>query len=117
MAKSFTDGTARIEALLARPGMIEAVTEIRERGDAEDRVYAMNLAMIRQAGKLTQVELASRLDVTQGAVSHLEQRGDTLLSTLQNYLEAAGATNPRIVVTVAGREVEMELSSITARRR
>jgi len=113
MTKSFIDGTARIEALLARPGMAEAVAELRKRADEEDRVYAMNLAMIRQAGKLTQAELASKLEVTQGAVSHLEKRGDALLSTLQNYLEAAGATNPRIVVTVAGREVELELSSIT----
>ena len=105
-------GNERIDALLSKPGMAEEVEEIEQRARAEDRVYAMGLAMIREAGNLTQTELAARLDVTQGAVSRLEARGDALLSTLQNYLEAAGATHPRLVVTVNGSEVELDLSDV-----
>ena len=115
MTKTFIDGNTRLDALLAQPGMAERVAEIHDRANEEDRAYAMSLAMIREAGNLTQVELASRLDVTQGAVSRLEKRDDALLSTLQNYLEAAGATNLRLVVSVAGKDVELELAAVTRR--
>ena len=115
MTKTFVHGNDRIDALLAKPGMAQKVAEIQERADTEDRAYAMSLAMIREAGTLTQVELASRLGITQGAVSRLENRGDTLLSTLQNYLEAAGAIHPRLVVTVGGKDIELELSALTRR--
>lgn len=115
MTKSFIHGNDHIDALLAKPGMAEKVAEIQDRADSEDRAYAMSLAMIREAGNLTQVELAARLAVTQGAVSRLETRGDALLSTLQNYLEAAGAIRPRLIVTVAGKDVELELSALTNR--
>ena len=56
-----------------------------------DRVYAMNLAMIRKAAQMTQVEVARKLGVGQGVVSRLEHRGDMLLSTLYDYLTATGA--------------------------
>jgi DNA-binding transcriptional regulator YiaG len=115
MAKTFVEGNDRLDALLAKPGMAERVAEIHDRADEEDRAYAMSLAMIREAGNLTQVELAHRLEVTQGSVSRLEKRDDALLSTLQNYLEAAGATNLRLVVSVAGKDVELELSAVTRR--
>lgn len=115
MAKTFVAGNDRLDALLAKPGMAERVAEIHDRADEEDRAYAMSLAMIREAGNLTQVELAHRLEVTQGSVSRLEKRDDALLSTLQNYLEAAGATNLRLVVSVAGKDVELELSAVTRR--
>jgi len=35
-----------------------------------------------------------------------EHRGDLLLSTLANYLRATGATDPSIVVTAGGHDVE-----------
>ncbi len=47
-----------------------------------DRVNAMNLAMIRKAVQMTQVEVARKLGVGQGVVSLLEHRDDMLLSTL-----------------------------------
>jgi hypothetical protein len=46
-----------------------------------DRVYAMNLAMIRKAAQMTQVEVARKLGVGQGAAPRLERRDDMLLST------------------------------------
>ena len=72
-------------------------------------VYAMNLAMIRKAAQMTQVEVARKLGVGQGVVSRLEHRDDTLLSTLYDYLMATGAG---IVVTVHGQRIELDLARL-----
>ena len=72
----------------------------------------MNLAMIRKAGDLTQVEIAEKLGVGQGVVSRLERRSGMLLSTLADYLLATGAENARIVITVKGTEVELDLTHL-----
>ena len=77
-----------------------------------DRVYAMNLAMIRKAAQMTQVEVARKLGVGQGAVSRLESRGDMLLSTLYGYLTATGADAASIVVIVHGRRIELDLGRL-----
>ncbi len=111
----FARGNERIAELMARPGMAEAVAELEARADEDDRVFAMSLAMIREAAKLTQIELAEKLAVTQGAISRLENRDDVLLSTLRSYLEATGASDPRIVMTVNGRQVELPLAEIERR--
>lgn len=104
----FVSGDERLERMLA-----EIPEEEIERFDAEademDRVYAMSLAMVREAGKRTQAEIARELKVTQGAVSQLEKREDMLLSTLRSYLTATGAENPRILVTVNGHDVELAI--------
>lgn len=113
--REFIRGNERIAELMARPGMAEAVAEISARSDEDDRVFAMSLAMIREAAKLTQIELAEKLAVTQGAISRLENRDDVLLSTLRTYLEATGASDARIVVTVKGQEVEVELAQLDRR--
>lgn len=108
----FVKGDSHLERLLAKPGMRAAVDEIREGTREMDRVYADSLAAIRKAGELTQAQVAERLGVGQAAVSRMEARGDVLLSTLNDYLEAAGATDPRIVVVLNGVEVELALDSL-----
>jgi DNA-binding XRE family transcriptional regulator len=106
--KDFVNGDDRLDRMLA-----EIPVEEAERFDAEademDRVHAMSLAMVREAGKRTQAEIARELKVTQGAVSQLEKRDDMLLSTLRSYLTATGAENPRILVTVNGHDVELAI--------
>ena len=77
-----------------------------------DRVNAMNLAMIRKAAQMTQVEVARKLGVGQGVVSRLEHRDDMLLSTLYDYLMATGAEGASIVVTVHGHRIELDLSGL-----
>jgi transcriptional regulator with XRE-family HTH domain len=72
----------------------------------------MNLAMIRKAAQMTQVEVARKLGVGQGAISRLENRTDMLLSTLYDYLTATGADGASIVVTVRGRKIELDLSRL-----
>ena len=73
------------------------------------RVYAMNLAMIRKAAQMTQVEVARKLGVGQGVISRLEHRDDMLLSSLYDYLMATGADGAGIVVTVHGQRIELDL--------
>jgi transcriptional regulator with XRE-family HTH domain len=69
----------------------------------------MNLAMIRKAAQMTQVEVARKLGVGQGAISRLANRADMLLSTLYDYLTATGAEAASIVVTVRGHKIELAI--------
>jgi len=50
----------------------------------------LSLQQLRKAMRLTQVEMADRLGVSQDTISRFEQRADMLLSTLQSYVEAIG---------------------------
>ena len=106
--KNFVNGNDRVERMLA-----QVPAEVIEQFQAEtaelDRIHAMSLAMVREAGKRTQAEIARELHVTQGAVSQMENRDDMLLSTLRSYITATGAENPRILVTVNGRDVELTI--------
>lgn len=107
-----------LDELLELPGMRSTV-EAGKRANAErDRVYLDSLAAIRKAaGNLTQDEVAPKLGVKQAAVSRVESRGDLLLSTLGDYLEAVGATQPRIVAVIGGMEVELDLHALSKSQR
>jgi len=50
------------------------------------------LSELRTLAGLTQAQMAKRLGMTQGAVSGLEAREDTYVSTLRKYVEALGAS-------------------------
>lgn len=106
---NFRRGNDRLNELLARPEIAAAVAEVEVEAREMDRVYAANLATIRRAGALTQVEVAAKLGVGQAVVSRLERRHDMLLSTLADYLHATGAEQPRIVAILNGVEVELDL--------
>ncbi|MES2095051.1 MAG: helix-turn-helix transcriptional regulator [Actinomycetota bacterium] len=112
---TFVRGDDRLVTTLERPEIARAVAEIATEAVEFDRAHAMSLAMIREAGKLTQTDIARALKITQGAVSQVENRGDVLLSTLRSYLVAAGASDPRIVVSVNGRDVVVDLAAIAER--
>jgi DNA-binding transcriptional regulator YiaG len=112
----FVRGNARLGKLLARPDIAAGVAEIEAEAREMDRVYAENLAMIRRASDLTQVEVAEKLGVGQAVVSRLERRSDMLLSTLADYLHATGAEHPRIVVVLNGMEVELDLDQFRGPR-
>jgi transcriptional regulator with XRE-family HTH domain len=51
---------------------------------------SMPLFELRQARKLSQEELAARLNVKQAAVSKVERRTDLYISTLRRHIEAMG---------------------------
>jgi DNA-binding transcriptional regulator YiaG len=108
----FVRGNARVDRLLADPQLAADVADAHAAADEMDRVYAMNLAMIRKAAQMTQAEVARKLGVGQGVVSRLEHRDDMLLSTLHDYLMATGAESAGIVVTVHGQRIELDLSRL-----
>ncbi len=66
--------------------------ESRARVDARVReaITAMPLGKLRRARNLTQVAIAEKLQVDQGAVSKIERRADMYVGTLREYIEAAG---------------------------
>jgi DNA-binding transcriptional regulator YiaG len=111
---AFVRGNDHLDRLLADPQIAADVAQAHAEAEEMDRVYAMNLAMIRKAAQLTQVEVARRLGVGQAAVSRMENRGDMLLSTLYDYLTATGADAASIVVTVHGHRIELDLGSLRA---
>lgn len=108
----FVRGNEHLDRLLSDPQIAADVADAQAQADEMDRVYAMNLAMIRQAAQMTQVEVARKLGVGQGAVSRLENRADMLLSTLYDYLTATGADAASIVVTVHGHKIELDLGQL-----
>ncbi|MBL7487315.1 helix-turn-helix transcriptional regulator [Frankia sp. AgB1.9] len=113
-ASTFVRRNERLDQLLSDPQLAADVAEAHAAAEEMDRVYAMNLAMIRKAAQMTQTEVAKKLGVGQAAVSRLESREDMLLSTLYDYLTATGADAASIVVTVHGRRIELDLASIRA---
>jgi transcriptional regulator with XRE-family HTH domain len=66
----------------------EAQKRVEGRVDAEYRALA--LAELREAQDLTQVQLAEKLGIDQGAISKIERRTDMYLSTLRNVIQAMG---------------------------
>ena len=108
----FVRGNERLDELLADPQLAADVAAAHADAEEMDRVYAMNLAMIRKAAQMTQVEVARKLGVGQGVVSRLEHRDDMLLSTLYDYLMATGADGAGIVVTVHGQLIELDLARL-----
>jgi transcriptional regulator with XRE-family HTH domain len=62
----------------------------------------IDLAGIRRAAGLTQIELAANMGVGQAHISKIERQSDMLLSTLASYLSAVGART-ELVVDVGGR--------------
>lgn len=108
----FVRGNEHLDRLLSDPQIAADVADAHAEAEEMDRVYAMNLAMIRKAALMTQVEVARKLGVGQGAVSRLESRGDMLLSTLYEYLTATGADSASIVVVVHGQRIELDLGRL-----
>lgn len=81
--------------------MARSFTELRNRMSPEARqrierrvrktLLEMDLQEVRQrVAGVTQSELAELMDVTQGAISQLENRHDALLSKLAEYIHALG---------------------------
>ena len=69
----------------------------------------IDLAEIRRAAGLTQVELATALGTSQGQISRIERQSDMLVSTLIAYLTALGV-EASLVVLVGGKTIAQELT-------
>jgi transcriptional regulator with XRE-family HTH domain len=70
----------------------------------------IDLAAIRKATGLTQVQLAAKLGVGQAAVSKIERQSDMLLGTLTAYLSALGV-DAQIVVEVGNETLMYDLTT------
>ena len=82
MAKSFNK---------LRDGMSELRRE-KVAAQTEELLASLPLHEIRLARKLSQEDIAARLDVKQAAVSKVEHRADIYISTLRRHIEAMGGT-------------------------
>jgi transcriptional regulator with XRE-family HTH domain len=75
----------------------------------------IELAAIRRAAGITQVELAAQLGVGQAQVSKIERQNDMLLSTLASYLVALGV-RAQLLVEVGERTETYDLSATKGNR-
>lgn len=57
---------------------------------ARAEIERIGYRALRKARKLTQEEIAERLDISQPSVAALERRTDVMLSTLSKYIDALG---------------------------
>jgi transcriptional regulator with XRE-family HTH domain len=78
----------------------------QKRRGASDRIET--LQELRVQTKMTQVELAEVLGVTQATLSKLERRADVKVSTLRAYVESLGG-ELEIVAKLGDRSVAVEL--------
>jgi len=80
MARNFRELEARMS-----PGS-------RARSDAKTKKMIAEMALdeLREARELTQQHLANLLGINQAAVSKMERRADTYISTLQSMIRAMG---------------------------
>src|ERR1700757_1478005 len=94
-----------------------------------DRLYSWNaiwhqssialvidLAEVRRAAGVTQVQLAVALKMSQGQISRIERQRDMLLSTLAAYLTALGV-EAQIVVQVGDQTMAYGLTAGSGERR
>jgi transcriptional regulator with XRE-family HTH domain len=69
--------------------------------------HAKTLKDFRKAVGKTQAQVAESLGIKQHAVSQLEQRSDTYVSTLRKFLETLGMRLELSVVTAKGTKIEL----------
>lgn len=110
------------DEVTAKPGAKAAIARARKQSLEEIRLYEL-----RHAEAVSQVELAGRLEVTQGAISKFEHADDVRVSTLRDYLEALGARlelvavfdeeERRVPVHLGGPSADVEGGSSTGSSR
>jgi DNA-binding Xre family transcriptional regulator len=108
---------------MARTRFSELRKQVEARPGAKDRLAAkraetleeIRLYELRHHEAVSQMELAGRLEVTQGAISKLESSEDVRVSTLRQYLEALGARIELVAVFAdEDRRVPIHLGKDTA---
>jgi DNA-binding XRE family transcriptional regulator len=69
--------------------------------------HAATLTDFRKAVGKTQAEVAKELGIKQNAVSQLEKRSDTYVSTLRRFLKSLGMTLELSVVAKTGARIDL----------
>jgi transcriptional regulator with XRE-family HTH domain len=70
----------------------------------------LSLAVLRVRQKLTQVQMAKKIKMSQSDVSRAEQREDCLVSTLDRYAKGLGG-KLRLVIEIKGQAYTIGLQS------
>lgn len=100
----------------ARPGGKEGLERARAQLDEERAAHQQGLAAVRRARHLTQVQLASVLDVAQPEVSRIERQADMLLSTLASYVAAMGGELQITARFPDGGSARLDIGDLTGHR-
>ena len=85
--------------------------------EAHAELNRIGFHKLRQARQQTQVAIAERLKIGQGAVSRMEKQSDFLLSTLREYVGALGGDLELRVVFPDGNFVIETLAPATSARK
>lgn len=83
------------------------VERLAQKKIEEMLAHAQTLKDFRKAVGKTQAQVAESLGIKQHAVSQLEQRSDTYVSTLRKFLETLGMRLELSVVTAKGTKIEL----------
>lgn len=83
------------------------VTAASQQKIEEMLAHATTLTEFRKAVGKTQAEVAKSLGINQNAVSQLEKRSDTYVSTLRRFLESLGLTLELSVVNKEGVRIDL----------
>lgn len=83
MTKKFSEIVGGIDP--ERRARIDAIKE-----EARAEIVAFNLAELRRARSMTQMELAQRLERAQASISAMENADDNLVSTVRSVVEGMG---------------------------
>lgn len=97
--------TKKFRDLVLRTMTVEQRARAAERAKA--MLMEMNLAELRKARQLSQLEMAKKLKTTQSSISRLEHQADMYLSTLREYVEASGG---RLDLIARYRDTEIRLN-------
>jgi len=86
--------------------------------EAHAELERIGFHKLRQARQQTQVAVAERLNIAQGAVSRMEKQSDFLLSTLREYVGALGGQlELRVVFPDADFVIETLAQSPSTKKR
>ena len=86
--------------------------------EAHAELERIGFGKLRQARQQTQIAVAEKLNIPQGAVSRMEKRSDLLLSTLREYVDALGGRlELRAVFPDANFELETLADSETVKKK
>lgn len=77
---------------------------------AQEEIFEMRLALLREELELSQVEIAKRLGISQPSVANLEKRGNEIkIASLKRYVEAMGGKLSINVELPDGKQIGMTL--------
>lgn len=80
MAKKLSELTSKVSKKVNADASVKAAEMLTE----------MSLSELRQSRGITQAQVAKLLNMRQPSVAQLENRDETYISTLRNYLHALG---------------------------